>query len=155
MLLRALYSHRTRLVAALAVGFVALACAPMPGPGSPSTSSNERARSNVIDIKALSESRMLTPAQLDGPNIMSTTDAIMRFHPEFLRGSGRVPQANRSQVGVYLDEHFAGDTSVLNTIPLNVIRRIEFVHPIDAMTRFGLMCRCEGGAILVSTRERR
>jgi hypothetical protein len=94
---------------------------------------------------------VLTSADLSSARALNTVEALTRLRPEFLRGSTRGPLIGPPEIAVYLNNAYTGDVSVLNTIPLAAIREIAFLHPMDALTRFGTLCRCANGAIVVKT----
>jgi hypothetical protein len=85
----------------------------------------------------------------------SALDAIQRLRPEFFVPQVRSATNARPQIALYLDDVYDGDVSGLMTIPLDAINEVEFVRPVDALIRFGARCRCEGGAIVVRTRNTR
>ena len=83
---------------------------------------------------------------------MSAHAAVARLRPEFLIGSNRIqPATGPRQIAVYLNGTYAGDVSTLETIPIDAIREIAFVQPVEAQLRFGPFCRCASGALFVTT----
>jgi hypothetical protein len=94
----------------------------------------------------------LTAADLDLPNLTSTLEAVRRLRPSFLRPSPRV-MGVRAEVALYVNGLYNGDVSLLDGIPLREIRDIRYLHPAEAQFRFGLFCRCDGGALLVTMRR--
>ena len=109
------------------------------GMRSPESSPRPRSAHNVVTSEELSSTRALT-----------TVEALTRLRPEFLRGSTRTPLIGTPQIGVYLNNSYAGDLSTLALIPLSVVREIAFLHPTEARMRFGSACACASGAIVVT-----
>lgn len=101
------------------------------------------------------ETRMqtLTDSELTSTGAYTTIDAIRRLRPQFLIGSMRQPSLGPPEIAVYLNDVYNGDLSALTTIPLTEITRVTFMHPIEALSHYGLMCRCANGALIVSTRR--
>jgi hypothetical protein len=106
----------------------------------------------VISSPASSRS-ILTRADLAATNAETVVDAIARLRPEFLLGHVRPPALGRAQIALYVNDIYEGDISLLNTIPLSEIREVNLLQPAEGLFRFGVMCRCPGGVILVSTRR--
>jgi hypothetical protein len=115
------------------------------------TFANTVATAEVEEARSRRSLSTLTSAEITTVHGMTTLDAIRRFRPEFLRGSTRVPGTGRPQIAVYVDDVYDGDTSTLNSIPVEWIQTILFLHPMEAMSRFGTACRCASGVILVRT----
>ena len=101
---------------------------------------------------ARSTHNLLTNMDLVSTHAVTTVDALMRLRPEFLRGSVRGPLIGQPEIAVYLNLSYVGDVSVLNSVPISAIREISFLHPSEAYIRFGTVCRCANGAIVVTTR---
>ncbi|HEX4681381.1 MAG TPA: hypothetical protein VH277_01660 [Gemmatimonadaceae bacterium] len=102
------------------------------------------------------ESRMLvlTDSELASVEALTVLDAIRQLRPRFLSGSWRVPSSGFPEIAVYLNDIYNGDVSELSTIPVGEVRRVTFMHPVEARSHYGVMCRCANGAVLVSTRTR-
>ena len=96
---------------------------------------------------------ILTRSDLAATNAETVVEAIARLRPEFLLGHARPPAVGRAQIALYVNDTYEGDISLLNTIPLSEIREVSLLQPTDALLRFGVMCRCAGGVILVNTRR--
>jgi hypothetical protein len=96
----------------------------------------------------------LTRVDLAATNAETIIEAIARLRPEFLLGHSRPPAFGRAQIALYVNDTYEGDISLLNTIPLSVIREVALLQPTEAQFRFGITCRCPGGVILVNTRLR-
>ena len=134
---------RTSLIAVVSLVVLGCASVPLPQPvGVEQTPSTDKHRDTH---------NVLTSADLSSARVSTTIDALTRLRPEFLRGSMRGPLIGPPEVAVYLNNAYTGDVSVLNTIPLAAIREIDFLHPMEAITRFGTLCRCANGAIVVKT----
>src|SRR5579872_3849656 len=87
----------------------------------------------------------LTATDLARTQASSTLDAVRRSRPDFLRTSDRAAMVERSTPpSVYLDGHFVGGLEALNTVHLNVVREIVFMHPSEARERLGSRCECGG-----------
>jgi hypothetical protein len=108
------------------------------------------------DVQLRRSSAHLTASDLAGVGATNTFDAVRRLRPEYLHASPRTAGLyDNSTVAVYIDDLYAGDISALQSIPLDVVREINFAEPAEARTRFGFRCQCGGGAVLVSTYARR
>lgn len=95
----------------------------------------------------------LTASDLARTQASSTLDAIRLSRPDFLRTSARASMAEHNiPPSVYLDGHYVGGLEALNTIPLNVVREVVFMHPTDARERLGSRCECGGGVLAIRTR---
>lgn len=95
----------------------------------------------------------LTASDLARTQASSTLDAIRLSRPDFLRTSVRASMAEHNvPPSVYLDGHYVGGLDALNTIPLNVVREVVFMHPTDARERLGSRCECGGGVLAIRTR---
>ena len=122
-------------------------------------SSATRARGSAGSLDAaatpgLAYSRsILTGADLTATNAETAVEAIVRLRPEFLLGHARPPALGRAQIALYVNDTYEGDISLLNTIPLSEIREVTLLQPTEALSRFGVTCRCAGGVILVNTRR--
>lgn len=111
------------------------------------------AAGDVTPMKRAS-SATLTPSDLAVPNTTSTLSVIRRLRPEFLVGSGRRPTIGKPQIALYVDDVYNGEPSLIDSIPIEAILEVAFLHPNDAQFRYGLNCRCANGVILVRTRRR-
>jgi len=95
----------------------------------------------------------ITLAEVRLANATSTLDMIRTLRPAFLRLSPRTADPlNVSGPAVYENQTYVGDVSWLSKIPLMQVKQVEYVHPAEARVRFGAMCPCEAGVILVQTR---
>jgi hypothetical protein len=82
----------------------------------------------------------------------SAGDAVRQLRPEFLRARGR-PSQTPSPPSVYVDGRYAGQTEVLELIPLQSVRAIQWVRAEAAKSMLGSYCSCDSGVILLRTRE--
>jgi hypothetical protein len=103
----------------------------------------------------VSPSEMLSRDELASLDAPTAADAVRRLRPQFLRGSARQPVIGSLEIAVYLDGKYDGGVSSLATIPLDAIEQIVFLHEAAAYTRYGPMCRCANGAIVIATAQRR
>jgi hypothetical protein len=132
------------IVTAALVAGCATAQVPRPTPAAESEM--------AVDAQLRSRASRLTALELTKTGERTTLEAIRRTRPEFLRPSDRATIFDRATLpSVYLNATYAGDIDALNTIPLDVVREILFLHPGEAQSRFGDHCPCGGGVILVRT----
>jgi hypothetical protein len=96
---------------------------------------------------------ILTRADLAATHAETVVDAIARLRPEFLLGHTRPPALGQAQIALYVNDIYEGDISLLNTIPISEVREVNLLQPTEGLFRFGVMCRCPGGVILVNTRR--
>ena len=97
---------------------------------------------------------VITSAEILSANATSTLDMIRTLRPGFLRLSPRTSDPlNASGPAVYENQTYVGDVSWLSRIPLMEVKQVEYVHPAEARVRFGAMCPCDGGVLLVRTRR--
>jgi len=117
----------------------------------PQAASTEPATSRTRFGQSPSQRRLtLTSADL-ARQTGSALDAIRRLRPEFFFPQTRSAPNPHPSIALYLDNVYDGDVSGLASIPLDAIFEVDFLRPMEAMTRFGTRCRCEGGAIVVKT----
>jgi hypothetical protein len=88
-------------------------------------------------------------ASVRGP--VSTLEAVRRLRPEFLYPSERAVGRTTSDMSLYVNDVYEGEVWQLNAVPLYLILEITFLHPTEATARFGMRCRCSGGALSVRT----
>jgi hypothetical protein len=135
-------AHSSRRLACCALCVLVSACASTSA-GPPS-------------LVALSRERhpdFITPAEVRSANATSTLDMIRTLRPEFLRLSPRTADPLKvAGPAVYENQTYVGDVSWLSKIPLMEVTQVEYVHPAEARVRFGAMCPCEAGVLLVRTR---
>lgn len=96
---------------------------------------------------------VITTAEVRSANATSTLEMIRTLRPEFLRLSPRTADPLKVYgPAVYENQTYVGDMSWLSRIPLMEVKQVEYVHPAEARVRFGAMCPCDGGVLLVRTR---
>ena len=140
---------RAPVIHGLCLALVVSACA-TTGSYERTTRAGTRARSAPRDLQ------VLTAAEIAASSDMLTLDAVRHLRPHFLRGSTRgLTVSSRPEIAVYIDGVYAGDVSLLNTVPLSEVHEIRFAQPHDAWYDFGNSCRCTDGALLVRTRKAR
>ena len=85
----------------------------------------------------------------------TAADAIRRLRPEFLRAPDDRTSITVSPASptVYVDGRYAGELSVLDLIPLDVVVEIQRLDSVAAKSLFGSYCPCSGGVILVRVRR--
>ncbi|AHG89732.1 hypothetical protein J421_2195 [Gemmatirosa kalamazoonensis] len=140
---------RAPVIRGLCLALVATACATTSG-YERTSSAGTRARRAPLDFEVLTASEIATSSD------MLTLDAVRHLRPHFLHGSTRaLGFSSRPEIAVYVDGVYAGDVSLLNTVPLSEVREIRFAQPRDAWYDYGNSCRCANGALLVRTRKAR
>ena len=128
---------------ALAVG-----CATVPDV----TASGASAPANLLDARSRRDRVTFTPADLARPTGGSTLDILRQLRPEFFIPSARAV-GSHAPIALYVNNRYDGDVVGLNTIPVEEIKEISFLHPMEAISLFGTLCRCESGAILVKLKR--
>ena len=94
----------------------------------------------------------LTRSDLAFANVNTALEAIVKLRPYFLLGSTRQVGGGPPEIALYVNNVYdSGGIGSVNTIPLEAIREIRFLHPTEARFRFGITCRCAAGAIVVTT----
>jgi hypothetical protein len=95
--------------------------------------------------------------ELRATGVASTSDALHRLRPEFLRTTRvitGVPDADpMTAPSVYVNGKYAGELNALELIPLAVIEEIRFLRPSQAKDSWGAYCRCGGGVIHIRTKQ--
>jgi hypothetical protein len=108
--------------------------------------------SDRLDTPTQRRRSYISADEIQATHASSTLEMIHVLRPEFLRASERASTARPSRPSVYLNQTYYGDASWLSTIALGEIRQVEFLHPVEAHARFGPMCLCDGGVLVVQTR---
>ena len=92
---------------------------------------------------------VLTAEQIQETSANNLWDAIRTLRPRWLRTRGRTSIIGQGpdEPVVYVSGTRYGSLSALRQMNVNQVRRVEFVDPLDATTRFGT--GHAGGAILV------
>jgi hypothetical protein len=140
------------LVVGLLSSTIAAGCATLPYPDEMTA----LVRADVaVDAERRSlgrESLTLTRSDLAFANVSSPFDAIIKLRPYFLLGSTRGPSFGPPEIALYVDNVYDGvGIESVNTIPMEAIQEIRFLHPTEARFRFGTTCRCAAGAIVITT----
>ena len=140
--------HGTKVGAGALIA-LASGCATLPlgDPGGAATASV-----TTVDVRSRRDRMTLTPADLARPTGGSTLDVLRQIRPEFFVPSART-MTTRAHIALFVDNVYDGDLTGLNMIPLEEIKEVSFFHPTEAAIRFGTLCRCDGGAILVKLRK--
>jgi hypothetical protein len=89
----------------------------------------------------------LTAAEISSSGAIKTYDAVALLRPRFLKIPGAMP---RSEPGVYLDGLLLGGIAELANIPVQLVREVRSLSPLEATARFGATRFV--GAVLVTTR---
>ncbi|MEX2154997.1 MAG: hypothetical protein WD825_16760 [Gemmatimonadaceae bacterium] len=94
---------------------------------------------------------MLTATEIVASRVTDVYQAVTQLRPEFLRRRSHlsVPAFSAVTVRVYLDELALGTAESLRHIPLDRVRLIRYLSPLDADIRWG--GSHPTGAILVTT----
>jgi hypothetical protein len=96
---------------------------------------------------------VLTAAEIVASRVTDVYQAVSQLRPEFLRRrvSMPAPRYGMVSVAVYLDELQFGGAESLRSIPLERVRVIRYISPIDADLRWG--GHHPAGVILVTTQR--
>lgn len=126
-----------RRVSFVLVGLSLTACA------AATTSSRPAFRGTGRDV--------LTATEIVASRVTDVYQAVTQLRPEFLRRRSHlsVPAFSAVTVRVYLDELALGTAESLRHIPLDRVRLIRYLSPLDADIRWG--GSHPTGAILVTT----
>ncbi len=80
-------------------------------------------------------------------------EAIRRLRPEWLRASPAGRQsAEPGSASVYARDSYVGGLEALRLIPTRAVEEMRYLTPTAARAWFGMLCRCAGGVIVVTTR---
>ena len=94
---------------------------------------------------------VITQEELAGTSAQNALDAIMRLRPNFLASRGATTiNASDHGIVVYSNGQRLGGSETLRDIPLQEIKRIEYLNSSDATQRFGT--GHSHGAILITRR---
>ena len=141
----------------IVVAIASSACVrPSPGPSAPirDTNSSYLIERGALASAGINSRNRITTEQLDSGDATSVADAVIRLHPDWLRGQRtRAPTTNESPM-VYVNDTFVGGAEQLRMIPVRQAGEIRLLTPSMAFDRLGYTCRCHGGVILVITRAR-
>lgn len=93
---------------------------------------------------------VITATEIVSARVTDAYQAVTQLRPEFLRRRpGSTIPFTPAPVEVYLDELPFGPPEALRLVPLERVRLIRYVTPVEADLRFG--GRHSSGAILVTT----
>lgn len=94
---------------------------------------------------------VLTAAEIVAAKVTDAYQAVSQLRPEFLRKRAAMPtpRFGTPTVAVYLDDLQFGGAESLRSIPLERVRTIRYITPIDADLRWG--GSHPSGVILVTT----
>jgi CRISPR/Cas system-associated exonuclease Cas4 (RecB family) len=93
---------------------------------------------------------VITAAEIVAARVTDVYQAVNQLRPEFLRRRGDLAfNYAPSAVQVYVDDLPFGTSEALRLIPLDQVRLIRYISPVEADLRFG--GRHVSGAILVTT----
>lgn len=85
----------------------------------------------------------ITAEELAGLSLNNVMEAVSLLRPRWLRARGS------TSLGIVIDGRLRGSREELAQISLSTVRRIKFMSPADATTRYGL--GFFSGAIVVTT----
>jgi hypothetical protein len=96
---------------------------------------------------------VITAAQLQKVNVTTMQEALLRLRPQLFthRAYYAVNDPYRGSAVLYIDGQLEGGLELLNTIPLRVVRSVQFLSGNEGHSRFG---RYHAGGI-VDVRIRR
>ena|SRR5438093_9320439 len=99
---------------------------------------------------AVARREILTAAEIVASRVTDAYQAVNQLRPEFLRRRGESSFIYPSAaVQVYVDDLPFGTAEALRLVPLEQVRLIRYISPVEADLRFG--GRHASGAILVTT----
>jgi hypothetical protein len=99
---------------------------------------------------ATARREILTAAEIVASRVTDVYQAVTQLRPEFLRRRGEIAFTYpNAAVQVYVDDLPFGTSDALRLIPLDQVRLIRYISPVEADLRFG--GRHLAGAILVTT----
>jgi hypothetical protein len=73
--------------------------------------------------------------------------ALRQLRPRFLG----MERASPAIGAIYVNDVYVGPQSVLEHMSVGSVTEVRFIRAIDAKARWGTMCECDGGVILVRT----
>ena len=92
---------------------------------------------------------VLTAAEIVAARVTDAYQAVNQLRPEFLRRRGEASYYPPNAVQVYVDDLPFGTSEALRLVPLEQVRLIRYISPLEADLRYG--GRHPSGAILVTT----
>ena len=123
-------------------GFSLIACA----------SSGQSSEPNSLPSLANAGRNVLTAAEIVTSRVTDAYQAVLQLRPEFLRRRSApiIPSIGAtSAIAVYLDEIPFGGVESLRAIPLDRVRLIRYIPPLEADLKWG--GTHPAGAIVVTT----
>ena len=138
-----------RIILAGVLGLI-VGCAPLTSRSEPSAM---QLADRATGLEARSPSDVLTAEEIASTGVDDLSVVIRRLRPRFLR-SASARLAEPPEIAVYINGTFAGDASTLATVPATAVRQVVFVRFVEAFARFGFVCHCRDGAILLTTGSR-
>lgn len=144
---------RTALSAASSTALVLLIAACGGGAGSGPANSPDATAAGEAQVRSYSPNEV-SRAEIDerGANAHTAMQFLRRVRPAWLRsrGSNSLTSAGAMYPVVYIDNiRRPGGLSALFQVPLSEVRRMEFIGPGDATTRWGT--GHQSGVILIVT----
>lgn len=101
---------------------------------------------------------VLSREELQSADARNALEAVEKLRPRWLQKravrTGLDIQEN-VEIGVYFDNIYRGDPTVLRQIPVSDIGSMRYLDPVTAQQRFGSSLRTVYGAIMVSTGDGR
>lgn len=100
-----------------------------------------------IAREARPSSATLTAAELARvPDATTAFEAVRQLRPLFLRPrpAGYIARNRQPVIAVYINDMYAGNTDVLQTIPTHTIQTMRYLQRTEAMTFAGSQSRGDG-----------
>ena len=91
-------------------------------------------------IGTASASNMISRTELDAAGSATVYDAVMRLHPNFLRGRGPTSIVNssaRTVAAVFVNETEYGEIESLRRFPAAQVEQVRYYSGPEATTKFG------------------
>jgi len=97
-----------------------------------------------------SRSAIIRHDELLTANAANLADALRQLRPRFF-GAAERATGNLTNAVVYLNDVYEGPPMALKRMAVGSVTEVRFLRAIDAKARWGPMCECDGGVILVRT----
>ena len=88
-------------------------------------------------MPVLHGSEPITSSAITAARVHTAYDAVLRLQPHWLSGQRARAHESESATMVYLNTLPLGTIDRLRDLPVENIRQIEFLSPMEATTRFG------------------
>lgn len=157
---RSLHGVHSRSRFLLAIGFMSAAACARTSLSSRDAIAfdSQPAMTDAPAVTTWSQSSTKHLGRADLASVQGTTvaEAVLQLRPEWLRPNpspGRPQEDQRASV--YIDGTRIGGTDELRFVPLATAIDLQFLSASAAWDRFGPLCRCPSGVILVVTRPSR